>query len=97
MQRSRQLRLKTRRSFSPAWSLNFPKGSMRLRLMFTRRSPARDAGFDEDMAVGPHPFAVACRARGITHLRSYRPPMKPLAPKVRSTGVEIRSGAVRPM
>ena len=55
------------------------------------------AGFDEDMAIGPHPFAVACRARGITHLRSYRPPMKPLAPKVRSTGVEIRSGAVRPM
>ncbi len=42
MQRSRQLRLKTRRSFSPAWSLNFPKGSMRLRLIFTRHSPARE-------------------------------------------------------
>jgi hypothetical protein len=47
------------------------------------------AGFDEDMAsVGPHPFAVACRARGIVHTRSSPPDRKP--PKIRSPGVEIR-------
>ena len=47
------------------------------------------AGFNEDMAsVGPHPFAVACRARGIVHARSIPPHTKP--PKIRSRGVEIR-------
>jgi hypothetical protein len=47
------------------------------------------AGFDEDMAsVGPHPFAVACRAHRIAHIRSIPPHTKP--PKIRSPGVEIR-------
>jgi hypothetical protein len=47
------------------------------------------AGFNEDMAsVGPHPFAVACRAHGIVHTRSTPPHTKP--PKIRSPGVEIR-------
>jgi hypothetical protein len=47
------------------------------------------AGFNEDMAsVGPHPFAVACRAHGIAHIRSTSPHTKP--PKIRSAGVEIR-------
>jgi hypothetical protein len=47
------------------------------------------AGFDEDMAsVGPHPFAVACRTRGIVHARSIPPHTKP--PKIRCPGVEIR-------
>jgi hypothetical protein len=47
------------------------------------------AGFNEDMAsVGPHPFAVACRARGIVHARSIPPYTKP--PKIRPHGVEIR-------
>jgi hypothetical protein len=47
------------------------------------------AGFNEDMAsVGPHPFAVACRAHGIVHTRSSPPYRKP--PKIRSPGVEIR-------
>jgi hypothetical protein len=47
------------------------------------------AGFNEDMAsVGPHPFAVACRAHGIVHVRSTPPNTK--APKVRPRGVEIR-------
>ena len=37
------------------------------------------AGFDEDMAaVSPHPFAVACRTRGIIHARSIPPHTKPL-------------------
>jgi len=36
------------------------------------------AGFNEDMAsVGPHPFAVACRAHGIAHIRSTPPHAKP--------------------
>ena len=46
------------------------------------------AGFNEDMAVGHHPFAVACRAHGIVHTRSIPPYAKP--PKIRSRGVEIR-------
>ena len=49
----------------------------------------RRAGFNEDMAaVGPHPFAVACRARGIVHTRSTPPHAKP--PKIGSRDVEIR-------
>jgi hypothetical protein len=47
------------------------------------------AGFNEDMAsVGPHPFAVACRTRGIVHTRSIPPHTEP--PKIRPRGVEIR-------
>ena len=47
------------------------------------------AGFNEDMAsVGPHPFAVACRAHGIAHIRSTPPHAKPQ--KIRPRGVEIR-------
>jgi hypothetical protein len=47
------------------------------------------AGFNEDMAsVGPHPFAVACRAHGIAHTRSTPPHPKPQ--KIRPGGVEIR-------
>jgi hypothetical protein len=46
------------------------------------------AVFNEDMAVGPHPFAVACRAHGIVHTRSIPPHAKP--PKIRPRGVEIR-------
>jgi hypothetical protein len=47
------------------------------------------AGFNEDMAsVGPHPFAVACRAHGIFHTRSIPPYEKP--PKIRSRDLEIR-------
>jgi hypothetical protein len=53
------------------------------------------AGFNEDMAaVGPHPFAVACRARGIAHNRSTAPHAKP--PKIRSPGVEVRFGGFPP-
>jgi hypothetical protein len=49
----------------------------------------RRAWFNEDMAsVGPHPFAVACRAHGIVHTRSIPPYTKP--PKIRPRGVEIR-------
>jgi hypothetical protein len=47
------------------------------------------AGFYEDMAsVGPHPFAVACRAHGIVHTPSIPPYAKPR--KIRPRGVEIR-------
>jgi hypothetical protein len=47
------------------------------------------AGFNEDMAsVGPHPFAVACRTRGIVHTPSIPPYANPR--KIRSRGVEIR-------
>jgi hypothetical protein len=47
------------------------------------------AGFNEDMAaVGPHPFAVACRVRGIVHTRSMGSHTKP--PKILSPGVELR-------
>ena len=47
------------------------------------------AGFNEDMAsVGPHPFAVACRAHRIAHIRSTPPHAKPQ--KIRPRGVEIR-------
>jgi hypothetical protein len=47
------------------------------------------ASFDEDMAaVGPHPFAVACRTCRIVHNRSRPPLTKP--PKIRSRGIEIR-------
>jgi hypothetical protein len=47
------------------------------------------AGFNEDMAsVGPHPFAVACRAHEIAHIRSTPPHAKPQ--KIRPRGVEIR-------
>jgi hypothetical protein len=46
------------------------------------------AGFNEDMAVGPHPFAVACRAQGIVHIRPTPPHTH--APKIRSPHVEIR-------
>jgi hypothetical protein len=46
------------------------------------------AAFNEDMAeVGPHPFAVACRVRGIVHTRST--PARTKLPKIRSPGVEI--------
>jgi hypothetical protein len=46
------------------------------------------ASFDEEMAVGPHPFAVACRARGLVHWRSRPPSTKPL--KIYARGVDIR-------
>jgi hypothetical protein len=47
------------------------------------------ASFDEDMAaVGPHPFAVACRACRIVHNRS-RPPLTK-SPRIRSPGIEIQ-------
>jgi hypothetical protein len=46
------------------------------------------AGFNEDMAVGPHPFAVACRARAIRHDRPTSPQVQP--PKIRYSGVEIQ-------
>jgi hypothetical protein len=46
------------------------------------------ASFDEEMAVGPHPFAVACRARGLVHWRSRPPSTKPL--KIDTRGVDIR-------
>jgi hypothetical protein len=47
------------------------------------------AGFNEDMAsVGPHPFAAACRAHRIAHIRSTPPHAKPQ--KIRPRGVEIR-------
>ena len=47
------------------------------------------AGFNEDMAAfGPHPFAVACRVRGIVHIRSTSTCTKP--PKIGSPDVEIR-------
>ena len=49
------------------------------------------ATFDEDMAaVGPHPFAVACRANRIVHTRTPLPFQIPLKPKKRSRAVEIR-------
>ena len=47
------------------------------------------AGFNEDMAsVGPHPFAVACRALRMVHVRSI--PASGQAGKIRPRGVEIR-------
>jgi hypothetical protein len=47
------------------------------------------AGFNEDMAsVGPHPFAIACRAHRIAHIRSTPPHAK--AQKIRPRGVEVR-------
>jgi hypothetical protein len=47
------------------------------------------ASFDENMAaVGPHPFAAACRDRGIAHRRSI--PRHAKLPKIASRGVEIR-------
>jgi transposase len=47
------------------------------------------AGFNEDMAaVGPHPFAVACRTRQVAHIRSTALRTEP--PKIRSRRVEIR-------
>jgi hypothetical protein len=46
------------------------------------------AGFNENMAVGSHPFAVACRAHGIVHTQSVSPHAK--SPKIRPRGVEIR-------
>ena len=47
------------------------------------------AGFNENMAaVSPHPFAVACRDRGVPHIRSIPPATKPT--KIRSRAVEIR-------
>jgi hypothetical protein len=46
------------------------------------------AGFNEDMAVGPHPFAVACRAHGIVQIRLTPPHME--LQKIRPRGVEIR-------
>jgi hypothetical protein len=49
------------------------------------------ATFDEDMAaVGPHPFAVACRAHMIVHTRTPLPFQIPFKPKKRSRAVEIR-------
>lgn len=47
------------------------------------------AGFNENMAaVGPHPFAVACRAHRIVHSRLIPPRTKP--PKINSPYVEIQ-------
>jgi hypothetical protein len=47
------------------------------------------AGFNEDMAaVGPHPFAVACRTHRIAHIRST--PHYATPPKIRSPGVQIQ-------
>jgi hypothetical protein len=47
------------------------------------------AGFNEDMAaVGPHPFAVACRTRRIVHFRSLPSYIRP--PKIRSGALEIQ-------
>jgi hypothetical protein len=46
------------------------------------------AGFNENMAVGSHPFALACRAHGIVHTPSIPPYAKPR--KICSRGVEIR-------
>jgi transposase len=49
------------------------------------------ATFDRDMAaVGPHPFAVACRANMIVHTRTPLPFQIPFNPKKRSRAVEIR-------
>jgi hypothetical protein len=46
-------------------------------------------GFNEDIAAfGPHPFAIACRARGIVHTRSTSTCTKP--PKIGSPDLEIR-------
>ena len=54
------------------------------------------AGFNEDMAsVGPHPFAVACRAHGIAHTRSTPPHAKP--PKIRPQASKSDSRAFRPI
>jgi hypothetical protein len=49
------------------------------------------ATLNEDMAaVGPHPFAVACRANRIVHARTILPFEKPSELKRRSRAVEIR-------
>ena len=49
------------------------------------------ATINEDMAaVGPHPFAVACRAKGIVHERTIPPFQKPNALRKRPNAVEIR-------
>jgi hypothetical protein len=49
----------------------------------------RRAAFNEDMAeVGPHPFAVACRANRIAHVRTVSRKLPEL--KVRSSAVEIQ-------
>jgi hypothetical protein len=49
------------------------------------------AGFNEDMAtVGPHLFAVACRANRIAHTRTIPPSQKPIEPRKRPNAVEIR-------
>jgi len=46
------------------------------------------AGLNEDMAAfGPHPFAIACRARGIVHTQSTSTCTKP--PKISSPYLEI--------
>ena len=46
--------------------------------------------FNEDMAVGPHLFAVACRANRIVHTRTIPPFQKPIEPRKRPNAVEIR-------
>jgi hypothetical protein len=49
------------------------------------------ATLNEDMAaVGPHPFAVTCRASGIVQTRTILPVEKPSELKRRSRAVEIR-------
>jgi hypothetical protein len=44
--------------------------------------------WDKDRAASPHPFAAACRAHRIAHMRSIRLHTKP--PKIRSQALEIR-------
>jgi hypothetical protein len=49
------------------------------------------ATFNEDMAeVGPHLFAVACRANRIVHTRTIPASEKPIEPRRRPNAVEIR-------
>ena len=54
------------------------------------------ASFDEDMAaVSPHPFAVACRANRIAHVRTIPPYRKLPELKLRSSPVvEVRGPSV---
>jgi hypothetical protein len=56
----------------------------------------RRASFDEDMAAGsPHPFAVACRANRIAHVRTIPPYRKLPELKLRSSPVvEVRGPSV---
>jgi hypothetical protein len=53
-------------------------------------------GFNEDMAAfGPHPFAIACRARGIVHTRSTSTCTKPPRSVLQTSKSD--SGAARPV